>query len=275
MPLFLKALQPSHQAGASDMLFIVARITDVLVRPSMLILVCSVVGLILTLRRRRTGPWFLMAGIGALAAFAVLPLSTWMLRPLEMRFPVPQPKKIDGIIVLGGAISVARSVDHGTPQLNAMAGRMTAFAALARRHREARLLFTGGSGDLFAQRHSEAEFARMLFEGLGLREVHYESRSRNTRENAQFSWRLMRPKPQETWLLVTSAADLPRAVGSFRAVGWPVLGYPADYHTLGSGFFPGVVTGLSDADWAVHEWIGLLVYRLRGWMPSLFPGPRP
>jgi uncharacterized SAM-binding protein YcdF (DUF218 family) len=259
------------------MQYFLARMTDFVMRPSMLVFICCIVGLVLTLRRRRVGRWFLLAGIGGLAAFAVLPLATWMLRPLEQRFPVPQLEKVDGIIVLGGAISLARSVNHGSPQLNGMAGRMTAFAMLARRYHGARLLFTGGSGDPLDQSHNEAEYARGLFAGLGLRGVQYESRSRNTHENAVFGKQMMRPKPSETWLLVTSAADLPRAVGSFRGAGWQVTAYPADFHTLrgGSGFFPGIVSGLGEADWAMHEWIGLVVYRLRGWTPELFPGPAP
>jgi uncharacterized SAM-binding protein YcdF (DUF218 family) len=258
------------------MLYILARAVDVVARPSMLIFICCIAGLVLTLRRKHSGRWFLIAGIGGLVAFAILPLSTWMLRPLEQRFPPPQVMHVDGLVVLGGAISLPRSVDRGTPQLNGRAGRMTTFAMLARRYPKARVLFTGGSGDPFDQSHNEAAYARVLFDGLGLRDVRYESRSRNTHENAVYGAQMMRPKPGETWLLVTSAADLPRAVGSFRGAGWPVLGYPADYHTLrsSSGFFPGMISGLGEADWAAHEWIGLVVYRLRGWTPSLVPGPQ-
>jgi len=56
-----------------------------------------------------------------------------------------------------------------------------------------------------------------------------------------------------------------------------VTGYPADYHTLrhSAGFYPGLAAGLYDADWAAHEWIGLVYYRLRGWTPTLLPGPSP
>ena len=261
------------------MLYIIARLFDALARPSTLLLLLALVGVVLTLRRRLSawGARCLVMGVGGLAAFAILPLSTWMLRPLEDRFPVPMPmpENVAGIIVLGGAVSVPRSTDRGMPELNRAAGRMTAFAMLARRYPRARLVFTGGNGDPFAVRPSEAAIARSLFAGLGLSRVLYESRSRNTHENAQFTASLLHPKPDETWLLVTTAADLPRAVGSFRVQGWPVIAYPADYHTLGkgTGFLPGLADGLADGDWAAHEWIGLVYYRLRGWTPALLPGP--
>lgn len=260
-------------------MYIFARLFDAVARPSALVLICCVLGLVLTLRRpaSRLGRKLLIAGVAALVAFAVLPLSTWMLRPLEARFPQPNPAHVDGIIVLGGAVSVPRSIDRGAPQLNALAGRMTTFAMLAQRYPMARLGFTGGNGDPFNPARSEAEFARVLFDGIGIRTVVYENASRNTRENALKLAPLMKPEPGETWLLVTSAADLPRAVGTFRSAGWPVTGYPADYHTSrrGTGFFPGLAEGLSEADWAAHEWIGLVYYRLRGWTPTLFPGPSP
>lgn len=263
------------------MLYILARLFDEVARPSTILPLLAVIGLVLTLRRpaSRRGRGLLIAGVGGLAAVAVLPVSTWMLRPLEDRFPAPQamPQRVDGIVVLGGAISLARSTDRGTPELTRAAGRMTAFAALAHRYPNARLVFTGGNADPFAKKTSEADVARVFFAGLGLTGVRYEERSRNTHENALFSLQMMHPKPDEKWLLVTSAADLPRAIGSFRGAGWSVIAYPADYHTLRhrTAFLPGLADGLCDLDWAVHEWIGLFYYRLRGWTPVLFPGPEP
>jgi uncharacterized SAM-binding protein YcdF (DUF218 family) len=247
---------------------------DVLASPSMAVLVTMIIGIVLAWRRVMIGRWLLGLSIGAFAAIAFTPLSLWMLRPLEQRFPQPHPGKVDGIVVLGGAISLARSLDHDTPELNQMAGRMFTFAALAQRYPEARLAFSGG-GRLNVS-HGEAWFAQKLFSELGLARVVYEDRSRDTHENAVFSYRLLRPKPGERWLLVTSAADLPRAVGAFRSAGWTVTGYPADHHSIArrGGFFPGVTDGFEAADWAAHEWIGLIYYRWRGWTPTLLPGPQ-
>ncbi len=34
---------------------------------------------------------------------------------------------------------------------------------------------------------------------------------------------LIRPEPDDTWLLITSAMHMPRSVGVFRKAGWTVL----------------------------------------------------
>lgn len=253
---------------------------EAVTEPSTVLVALCVAGVALTLRRAdsRWGRRLAAAGVAGLAACALLPVGTWMLRPLEDRFPPPAlPAQVDGIISLGGAIEPDRSADRGMPTFNDAAGRMTAFVALARRYPEARLVFAGGGGVPFSRATNEARLARAFYQEMGLdpRRFVFESASRDTHENAVFARRLASPRPGERWLLVTTAADLPRAVGCFRAAGWPVIAVPADYHTLrhGSGFAPGLVHGLRNVNWAFHEWMGLIYYRLRGWTPSLFPGP--
>jgi hypothetical protein len=61
-----------------------------------------------------------------------------------------------------------------------------------------------------------------------------EDRSRNTVENAVFSKALARPRLGERWLLVTSGYHMPRSVGTFRKVGFPVEPYPVDWRTRGT-----------------------------------------
>jgi len=263
------------------MIYAASKILWWFARPDTVLLLLSIAGAAFLCLRpgRRLGLGFLLPGVAGLVACAWLPLGTWLMRPLEDRFSPPHrlPAQIDGIIVLGGAIDLHESRSRGVPSLNVRAGRMTAFVALARRYPAARLVFTGGKSDPLAEGPAEADVARAFFAGLGLDRRHFlfEDRSRNTRENALFSKRLVGPAPHQLWILVTSAADMPRAVGCFRAVGWPVVAFPVDYHTprSGIGSAPGLARGLDDVDWAAHEWVGLLYYRWRGWTPSLFPGP--
>ena len=89
---------------------------------------------------------------------------------------------------------------------------MTAFVGLARRYPKAVLIFTGGNAE--GATPTEAAIARKLFVELGLdpNRVRFEDRSRNTHENATLSRRLVTLAPHDAWILVTSAADMPRAV---------------------------------------------------------------
>ena len=81
-------------------------------------------------------------------------------------------------------------------------------------------------------------------------------RSRNTCENAIYTAQLIKPTKQQTWVLVTSAMDMPRAVGVFRKGGFQVLPYPVDYTTGKSGtvdLVPTVVRNLARLDHATHD----------------------
>ena len=233
----------------------------------------AVAGLLL---RRRA---LVVAGVGLLAACLALPVGTWAIRPLEDRFPqvTDPPAQVDGVIVLGGAIDDLTSQDRHTPTLGAAANRLTSFVILARRYPHARLVFTGGSGDLVQGVATEAPFARELLASLGLppERVVFEGASRTTWENAVEVSRLVQPQPGETWALLTSASHMPRSVGVFRAAGWQVLPWPVGYRSRDAitGFAPSLGDKLAVLDLAAHEWTGLLAYWLQGHSSALFPAP--
>ena len=116
--------------------------------------------------------------------------------------------------------------------------------------------------------------------GMDTNRIIFESRSRNTCENAIYTAQLLKPVKQQAWVLVTSAMDMPRAVGVFRKAGFRVLPYPVDYTTgkdrrylLPTDLLPTVVRNLGRLDHAVHEWLGLLGYYVLGCTGTLFPGP--
>ena len=245
------------------MAFIIPKLAELMLRPSVLLLLCALAGLAL---RRPSLTWL---GVVGLLAVLLLPLGQLVARPLENRFArPPAPVRAAGVVVLGGALEQDIFADRGIPSLNGAAERMTELVGLARRYPQARLVFTGGSGHLLAEAASEADDARALFAALGLPpgRIAYEAASRTTWENAVLTRRLVRPAPGEVWLLVTSAMHMPRAIGAFRAAGWDPLPWPVAYKTRAAGFRweedAGERIGLLDA--AVHEWLGLLAYRLQG-----------
>jgi uncharacterized SAM-binding protein YcdF (DUF218 family) len=264
-------------------MFSLAKVFWLLASPDSLFLIALCAGAVLTFTRwRRAGVGILVAMTAIGVVVATVPFGTWLLIPLENRYPTTTnlPARVDGIVVLGGAVRQQITAVRGQPALTGAAERMTEFVALARRHPEARLVFTGGSGSLFDQSLKETLVARALFAQLGLdvSRIVFEDRSRNTYENAVMTRRLVAPRLGETWVLITSAMHMPRAHGAFAAAGWRVIPYPVDYQTTGTydwGFGFSLSGGLDGIAYALHEWIGLVAYRAMGWTDAIFPAPEP
>jgi len=262
-------------------MFLLSKIFWIFAAPgNLLVLLLTVGTLRLAMTRRRGGFGFIAVATVGLLAMTVLPVGEWLLVPLENRFVAPPdlPPRIDGIIVLGGAVDEAVSGARGQIRLNRAADRLSSAARLAQRFPEARVVVAGGNRSLFAEEPAEATIMREFLVERGIDPAHItlEARSRNTDENARLAYEEAQPKPGESWLLVTSAAHMPRAVGCFRAAGWAVIPYPVDYRTAGRFT---VVSELSLSDQlalvngAAREWVALLVYRIMGRTNALFPAP--
>lgn len=264
------------------MFFLVSKLTEFLFVPSNIIGIVAGLGILaLLLRRRRFGSALLVVSLALLLLAGWTPVGLWALTALEDRFPPPTlPPNVAGIIMLGGAVDAHISADRGSPALNDGAERLTATADLARRFPSARIFLSGGGGDIgSAGPLSESEVAKRVLVSLGLpaTRIEMEERSRNTCENGSESRRSIDPRPGDIWLLVTSASQMPRAIACFRAAGFPVIPYPVDYRTRGGADLKmppaSIALGLSAADLAAHEWIGLLTYRAIGLTKDWFPVP--
>jgi len=270
------------------MFFYLSKILWFLADPGNLLLIALSLSAVLCFsgRGERVGRWpRLGRGLLALTAVfaltvSVLPVGKAMLLALEDRFPIVRalPAKVDGVIVLGGVVNEVVTRSRGQISIGGGIGRLMEMASLAKQYPQAKLVFTGGSGKLLTQDIKEADVVGPLLESLGIRpgRVIFENRSRNTFENAVFGRRLVAPKPDETWVLITSAFHMPRAVGSFRKAGWRVTAYPVAYRfsadeSLGLDFSLG--GGISTLSTGLHEWLGLVFYRLTGKTDAFFPGP--
>ena len=171
------------------------------------------------------------------------PLEIWIARlkePLERRFPSVQLDPTDdvaGIIVLGGHKS-----------------RFLETEALAKRFPAARIIATGAADE-------ELNALRFAVDRLTV-----EQSAKNTFQNAIYAKQMANPEPFERWILVTSALHMPRAMGTFFAVDFPV----EPWAVYDSASEPRYVTGA-----ILHEIISLIAYRILGRTRVLFPGPKP
>ncbi|WP_049974139.1 YdcF family protein [Azospirillum sp. B4] len=247
--------------------FTLSKIGWYLVAPSHVLVWVALAAAVLAARRHPAAVAPATACAVTVLALLTCPVGNWALRPLEGLYPRPaEPATIDGILVLGEGLNGAVLRDRGVPGVGPDGGTLLAAAALARRHPEARVVFSGGSGDLGADGPPAAEVARHVLTGLGLDEtrVAYEARSRTTLENLVLAKRMVQPAPEETWLLVAAAYHMPRAMLSASRVGWRMVPWPSDYLTTARGpeTHLSLAANLAHLDLAAHEGLGLLVYRL-------------
>jgi uncharacterized SAM-binding protein YcdF (DUF218 family) len=249
--------------------------------PSQLLFATIVVGgLLLALGRARVGRALTLAGATGLFLFGVLPTSHYLAAALESRIPQPElPARVAGIILLAGSERPAASQAQGQPQVGRNAGRHLTTQRIARAHPEARIVFSGGPLRMLGKGPLETQpaVAAALFasSGLALERLTFDENSPDTCATPISVKQLVQPQPGETWVVVTSAIHMPRAVACFRAAGWgDVIAQPADYRvTLGSWNADSfqVAKNLQLLDEAAHEWLGLVYYRLTGRTRELFP----
>lgn len=254
--------------------FILSKLIGALLRPdTWIIIALAVVVLALVVQRRRLALWVAGLTLTGLVALAVLPLGDLLLQPIERQHRANPPlSQVDGIIVLGGGENARASAYWDQMQFNEGGDRFAAGLALARRFPDAALLFAGGSGalrDLSGIAVSEASVAARFFaeQGIDPARLLLEGRSRNTAENARLSLDLAAPAPTETWVLVTSAFHMPRAMQSFDAAGWPPLvAWPVDYRTARFADAIGwnLTGNMQTLQTAIREYVGQLAYRLTG-----------
>jgi uncharacterized SAM-binding protein YcdF (DUF218 family) len=264
------------------MFFALSKILGFFAIPSNLIALVGLAGIVLlAAKRRRSAVSLLVMSVLLLAIAGFSPLANVLLLGLSERFPPWQGggRDPDGVIVLGGAIEPETSQARHAVELNSAAERMVAMLELARRYPAARIVFSGGSANLFATPVAEAPVAGRLLQQFGVApdRIVLEEHSRSTAENAAFLRAMLQPKAGERWLLVTSAYHMPRAIGTFRNAGFDVEAYPVDWRTRGWADaavpFDRLSVGLARTDIAVHEWSGLMAYWLTGRSATLFPAP--
>lgn len=261
--------------------FVLSKLLWLAVNPGNALLTLVLLGLVFGFSRRRRDAGRRLALFSALLmlALSVFPVGRWLFVPLENRFPAAAlPETVAGVVVLGGFVDPVLSAKTGQVEMGGAVERLVAMIDLSRRYPQAKIVFSGGSGSVLHPEASEAPLVKRLLSDIGVdaKAVHFEGKSRNTFENAVYSREIAKPQNGENWLLVTSAAHMPRAVGCFRKQGWEVIPWPVDHVSdgvirLDPDFNLAGRLGLLGA--AIHEWLGLISYALMGRTSELFPGP--
>ena len=155
--------------------------------------------------------------------------------------------------------------------MGAAADRVWHAARIYRAGKAPRVILSGGRMAWQGERLSEADATRRFLIDLGVpaEALLFEDHSRSTRENARYSAELIRAHGFARVLLVTSALHMPRALATFRAVGVDAIPAPTDFEVMPEPAH--LLRWLPDAEAlvassrALKEYLGLWVYRWRGW----------
>jgi uncharacterized SAM-binding protein YcdF (DUF218 family) len=218
-----------------------------------------------------TSPWFWAA------SFAVFALAiSWRSRGVACAFAAVAlaiPVLYASPLVAASLQRLAESSARDTSRpdvtydaaivLSGGEARLATAAELMRRGRARQVVVAGVIG------RGEARHALAAFRAAGVPEsaVILEKTSRNTRENAIESARIVAERGFRNLLLVTSASHVDRALGCFHDVGLYPDVFPAD-HTAArierQGWLPRRGTAAQSRA-AMHELIGRLAYRLMGY----------
>ena len=223
-------------------------------------------GLVALWRRPRLGRTLIGLAAAALFALSTPWVSGVLLKSLEISAPLDPArlKTVDAIVVLGGGRH-RDAPEYGGDTLKGISLERLRYGARLHRASGVPLLVTGGMPDGGALGEGSL-MARILEDEYGLAARWVENRAETTWDNARNSARLLHPDGVRRVALVTHAWHLRRAMPLFEAQGLNVVPAGIGFSRTGiDDVFDLLPTpaGLRDSTWALHEWLGILWYKLR------------
>ncbi len=247
--------------------FITNALAAVLLPPLSLV-VLGLIGWRISRRFRKFGLAMIWLSVVLLIGLSTEAGSRLLIRPLEARsLPVTDPAKsgAQAIVVLGGGRLFAAPEDHGRDQPSTEVLARLRHAARLQRMTGLPILISGGAPDSSGE--SEAEVMRRSLKEDFRAEVRWlEDTSENTAQNARLSYKQLSSVQITRILLVTDAIHMPRSQETFRRAGFDVVPAATAYRSMKSPTAADwIPTGkdLRYSHYALHEWIGLVWYRLR------------
>jgi uncharacterized SAM-binding protein YcdF (DUF218 family) len=220
--------------------------------------------------RRPRAPWlFGLAAAAVLVAFALAPVANRIQRLAEAGAERTFRDGVvyDAAIVLSGQVDADASRVSGETELQDSVDRVLRGLELWRAGRVRRLILSGGPGTAVPGDPSEAERLRdaLVRWGVPAAAIVVDPQSRNTRENAIASARIVSEHRFRSIVLVTSAAHVPRALGCFRAVGLHPDVLPVDRRAGAGGSLLPRASALAQSTAALRELAGRIAYRIAGY----------
>jgi uncharacterized SAM-binding protein YcdF (DUF218 family) len=263
------------------MFLYLSKLIPLFLYPLGLVSICLVVALITLWKRPR------FAAIAMTLSLTILLVCSngWVaknfVRSLEWQnLPPAQIPNAEAIVVLGGATKSAFP-PRPTVDLTAQGGRVIYAAQLYRQKKAPKIILSGGRIEWRGGGTPESADMATLLTSLGIpsTDLIQEPDSLNTYQNAVNVKKILVARGIHRVLLVTSALHMPRSLQVFRHQGIDAIPTPTDFlvtrgelEELGNHAKAAIISlvpdieNLSQFTRALKEYIGSLVYFVRGWM---------
>ena len=238
------------------------KVLAALVLPPLGPLLIAIAGAALLGRRPRLGRALVWTGLGLLVALSTGLVAGGLLRLVDDSPPVTadQARSAQAIVILGGGVR-RNAPEYGGDTVGRLTLERVRYGAMVARATGLPVLVTGGFTG--GATRAEADVMRETLErefGVPVRWT--EDRSRNTRENAQFSVARLEKEGVRRVVLVGHGFDMRRARAEFAAAGLEVV--PAPTFVPADGTFDladlvPIVHGLQASYYALYELLANLV----------------
>jgi len=233
------------------MLFL--KILEMFLLPSVFVLVLILIGIILIFRKKRgkLGKILIILGILLYYLFSITPVADLIISPLEKQYQPVQKEELNKadkiVLLLGGKESDVLRASEVLRLYNLQSA-----------------IIISGRDPLSPKIEEAKEVKDFLVErGIPSENIILEDKSRNTFESAKNIKEILDDEP---FFLVTSAYHLPRAIETFQKARTNPIPAPADFKIEKNydilDFFPDA-QNLRNSDIALHEYFGILWYRLK------------
>ena len=233
------------------MLFL--KILEMFLLPSVFVLVLILIGIILIFRKKRgkLGKILIILGILLYYLFSITPVADLIISPLEKQYQPVQKEELNKadkiVLLLGGKESDVLRASEVLRLYNLQSA-----------------IIISGRDPLSPKIEEAKEVKEFLTErGISAENIILEDKSRNTFESAKNIKEILDDEP---FFLVTSAYHLPRAIETFQKARTNPIPAPADFKIEKNydilDFFPDA-ENLRNSDIALHEYFGILWYRLK------------
>lgn len=252
-------------------IYIIKVITQLIMPPTIMLLMIMA-GIIIQSRysNHKTGKILSYSGLGLLFIFTspLLASSITILLESTPALSMQQLKtnNAQAIVILGGG-TYKDAPEYAEDTVGTGTLERIHYGAYVHKHTQLPVLVTGGR--VFSHNlSSEAENMQKVMQSQLQTPVTWlEEHSRNTWENATYSYKILNTQGIKKIILVTHAIHMRRSIMSFEAAGFEVVPAPLAFRSHNTSFSIFKILpsagAMSKLQQALHEIMGMVWYKLR------------